>query len=78
MKSRSLVKFAKVEVIPRPQMPWKCVNCKALFEHPMHLGPPRKGCPKCGSRQIFDVNLTAKTKHPGPWERSFEARSVNE
>lgn len=38
-------------------MKWKCVACSAAFEGPTDHAP-ESGCPKCGSKHIFDCNVT--------------------
>jgi DNA-directed RNA polymerase subunit RPC12/RpoP len=37
-------------------MPWHCIDCKETFEGPQDR-TPENGCPKCGSRNLFDCNV---------------------
>lgn len=48
-----LLKFEPVEP---PTMRWKCTACLAVFQGPVNRAPAN-GCPTCGSRQVFDVNV---------------------
>lgn len=39
-----------------PSMKWKCLDCGEVFNGPLNR-PPSNGCPQCGSRQCFDINV---------------------
>jgi DNA-directed RNA polymerase subunit RPC12/RpoP len=45
--------FVPVELVT---MKWKCLSCRAVFDGPTDHAPKR-GCPKCGSHIIFDINV---------------------
>lgn len=38
-------------------MSWKCTACKTKWAHPLD-GTVPAGCPKCWSKQIFDINVS--------------------
>jgi len=37
-------------------MPWKCLDCHTKWAGPADRRPTN-GCPACGSRRIFDINV---------------------
>lgn len=43
--------------VVKEQMPWKCVDCGAKFMGPTDRAP-EGGCAICGSRRIFDCNVS--------------------
>ncbi len=42
---------------PSETMPWKCLDCRALFVGPTDR-TPEAGCPVCASSQVIDINVT--------------------
>lgn len=52
--------------IPVPSMDWKCIDCKTQFQGPTDAPPPG-GCPACGSRNCFDINVAPDTPAAFRW-----------
>ena len=49
--------FSDTPTSPMTTMPWKCIDCKNRFYGPTNRAPAN-GCPKCGSKHVFDINVT--------------------
>jgi len=47
------------EVVPSPIMPWKCIDCgHKWMDRADCKGVQAHGCHACGSKNIFDCNVT--------------------
>ena len=49
------------ELLPTPTMPWYCIPCRRRFPGPRDCSP-KEGCPYCGGREIFDINVDLPTE----------------
>ena len=45
-----------------PKMPWKCRDCGHKWMDRQDCKGAHRGCPECGSRRLFDCNLSAIRK----------------
>lgn len=54
----SLVTVPKEPEVITRKMPWKCLDCHHKWmDRADGFGVVKRGCPKCGSHRMFDVNV---------------------